>query len=79
MKEQVQKIISNMVEANDISKTLMAYNKFMASKQEDDKIKATYNMRADSFDETINEKDKEIASMKEFLVSLEGIPYTTEQ
>lgn len=67
-----------MSEANETSKMLMAYNKFMADRQEDDKMKATYNMRADSFDETIKEKEKEIASLQEFLSSLGGIPYTTE-
>jgi hypothetical protein len=74
MKNQVQEIINNMTKANDMSKVLMAYNRFMASKQEDDKLKATYNMRADSFDETIKEKDKEIESMTEFLTSFEPIP-----
>lgn len=78
MKESLQKVINSMIDANETSKMLMAYNKFMASKQEDDKMKATYNMRADSFDETIKEKEKEIDSLHEFLVSLEGIPYTTE-
>jgi hypothetical protein len=78
MKESLQKVISGMVDANETSKMLMAYNHFMASKQEDEKMKATYNMRADSFDETIKEKEKEIESLQEFLVSLEGIPYTTE-
>jgi len=78
MKESLQKVINSMIEANETSKMLMAYNKFMASKQEDDKLKATYNMRADSFDETIKEKEKEIVSLQEFLSSLEGVPYTIE-
>ena len=70
MKEQAQKVINGMIEANETSKMLMAYNKFMAEKQEDEKMKATYNMRADSFDETIKEKEKEIESLHEFLMSL---------
>jgi hypothetical protein len=78
MKEQVQKVINSMIEANETSKMLMSYNKFMASKQEDDKMKATYNMRADSFDETIKEKEKEIDSLHEFLISLDNIVYNLE-
>lgn len=71
MKQQAQTVINKMVEANETSKMLMAYNRFMADKQEDEKLKATYNMRADSFDETIKEKEKEIASLQEFADTLE--------
>ena len=35
MKESAQKVISSMVDANEVSKTLMAYNKFMANNIED--------------------------------------------
>lgn len=70
MKESAQKVINSMVDANEVSKMLMAYNKFMANKQDDEKMKATYNMRADSVDETIKEKEKEIESLQEFLASL---------
>lgn len=78
MKEIVQKVINSMVEANETSKMLMAYNLYMADKQEDEKLKATYKMRADSFDETIKEKEKEIVSLSDFLGSIDGIPYTIQ-
>lgn len=70
MKEIVQKIINDMNTANEVSKALLAYNLFRSEKATDDKEKATYKMRADSFDETIKEKEKEVASVTEFLESL---------
>ncbi len=75
MKAHITKLIKNMEEANEMSEALKAYNLFMAGKQEDKKLIATYKMRADSFTVTIEEKSKEIATLKEFLISLEGIPY----
>lgn len=70
MKETVQKIVNNMEEANEMSKVLLAYNKYLADKETDEKKKAQYKMRADSFEVTIEEKEMEITQMKEFLAIL---------
>lgn len=74
MQETLKKIINNVRESKEAAEVMTAYYRWVASSKEDEKERAQLNVQADSFEATIDEKNKQIESMEAYLKTLEPVP-----